>query len=541
MKRRELSLAARFRLVPALIAALAVTSCGRAAEPKSATPDSAAKPASPLTEAAPTSASKNARMLVRQEVVPGKLWVAVYAHSETTKEGEIQLWTFASEGLWTHRQKEIRFSIKREPNEPENAFDRQLFDLYEVIYSMASKAELVDIHGRSILGGVPLLGRDDFHCIIYGPPQPIAGIEAHNPFISASIVTCDEERVGAEMGYARIFARLGFENRFFPTAYWTDRKRAPVVRPGEREQSIFSKIGGAHANGTSVRLVRNGLLTNQRSDGGFLPGDKIVLSVRPRGVDRLQQIATAKQSAAGIALLLEMDPTASTSLVWYPGQTHLSAITGPVGSGDRMTGNFLVLGGVSGAASASINEDGFVMLFPKSTWERVHEALVKGSPITIAGSDKVPEFVVEYVPATYDNPVDGRRYKSPEGWTEYAPDGGVKKSNGPAEMSRIVLLTAQDLIGERTNVKDLTGVIDAIKSVVEGQVGNSKGPGSELAIECELLPGKKKIFAMAQRPTLDRALMQAIYEKLEKITVPEVKDSVKFQVIFKLYGGLPSP
>lgn len=242
----------------------------------------------------------------------------------------------------------------------------------------------------------------------------------------------------------------------------------------------------------------------------------------------------------GLLLLLEMDPTGGTSLVWYPGQTTLAAIGCATANSDRITGNFLFIAGLERDATAGVNEDGFSMVFPKVTWQRVHEALAAGKPITIPGSGNVPEFAVEYVPAAYDNPIDGKRYESADGWAEYTPQGGVKKSNDPVDISGIVLLTDENTISERTNVNDVTSVIDAIKVIVETQVGTSKGPGSEVAIECELLPGKNKKFATAQRPTLDRALKQAIQEKLEKIVIPEVKGPVKFQVLFNMHGGVPS-
>lgn len=543
MKRRETFVVTRYGIVTALFAAICAIACNRRPESASETPPS---PASvPLARAdasaVPVAASPAARVLVREEVVPGKLWVTVYSHALPVAGGSIPLWTYVSEGLWAHHQREIRFSIKRESNEAETAFDRQLFDLYGLIYAKAANGEFVDIHGRSILKGPALLGRDDFHCVIYGPPQPISGIEAQAPFLSAIVATCEEEQIGANTGYARIFGRLGAESQFFPTAFWTDRKRASVVRPDELAQSIFSKIHGAHLSGVSVRLMRQGgLAANHSNESVFMPGDRIVLSVRPRGAAKLKQIAAMKESVNGLLLLLEMDPTAGTSLVWYPGQTTITAIGCATANSDRITGNFLLVAGHAGDAAAGINEDGFTMGFPEATWKRVHEAIAAGKPITIAGGGNVPEFVVEYVSAAYDNPVDGKRYEAADGWTTYTPEGGVKKSNGPVDISGIVLLTDQNVIGERTNIKDLTRVIDAIKSVVVTQVGTSKGPPSEVAIECELLPGKKKNFAMAQRPTLDQTLMQAIQKEVEKIATPEVTGPVKFQVMFTLHGGVSS-
>ncbi|MDI1483786.1 hypothetical protein [Polyangium sp. y55x31] len=523
----------------ALLAAALAAGCAGPANEK---PPATTSAPSPRAEApACRSTGSRAQMLLREEVVPGKLSVAVYSHSLTTPEGPLRFWTYVSEGLWPLGQREIRFSVKREPDDAEGAFDRQLFKLYGLIYELAEKGQLVDVHGRSQLGGPPLLGRDDFHCIIYGPPQPLEGIPAEAPFLSAVMVTCEEEDIGGQAGYARILARLGADARYYPTPFWTDRKRSSVARPGEADQSLITRAQRAHLRGVSVRLERKGGLANvSPTQSFFVPGDRIVLRVFPRGADDLKEAAAAKDNEDGIVMMLEMDPGSGSGLYWYPGQTLASAIACPAAGTDRVTGNFLILASSKEVSKAGVTEDGFVMMFPVDAWKRIREALLSGKEISIPEQGDMPAFAVEHVQTTYVNPIDGKRYESEGGWEEVRPkgDGAAPKRNDQVEAS-VVLLTSEKEIAERTTVEDAVAVIKQIITIVEAEVGVSKGPGTDLLVECELFPGKKKKFEMAQRPTVDERFARAIYDKLEKIVAPEVKGPVKFQVVFKIRGGSP--
>ncbi|TKC97156.1 hypothetical protein [Polyangium fumosum] len=533
MHRQGTWITARRGARAALLAATLAAGCAGPANEKP--PASASAP----PRAGASASQAPAQVLLREEVVPGKLAVTVYSHSLVTPDGALHFWTYVSEGLWPLGQREIRFSIKREPGDAEGAFDRELFKLYGLIYELAQQGQLVDVHGRSLLAGPPLLGRDDFHCIIYGPPQPVEGITATAPFLTAVIVTTEEEEVGGKAGYARILARLGAEARFYPTPFWTDRKRASVARPGEVDKTLITRTSRQHLRGVSVRLERKGGLANvSKTESFFLPGDRIVLGVLPRGEGGLKEAAAAKGNEDGLVMLLEMDPRAGTGLFWYPGQTTASAIASPAAGSERLTGNFLILTGKKEANEAGVAEDGFVMIFPDATWKRIREALRSGNEITIPGQGEMPAFAVEHVPTTYENPIDGKRYEAEGGWDTARPqgDGTAPKRSGQVDAT-VVLLTSEQEIEQRTTVDDAAAVIKQIITIVEAQVGTSKGPGSDLLVECELLPGKKKKFEMAQRPDVDQPFAQAIYEKLEKIVVPDVKGPVKFQVVFKIRGG----
>lgn len=319
-----------------------------------------------------------------------------------------------------------------------------------------------------------------------------------------------------------------------------NRKRASVARPGELETTLLTKTSRAYLHGVSVRLERKGGLANfSKTDSFFIPGDRIVLRVLPRGLAQMKDVAANAKSKDGLLMILEMDPASGTGLVWYPGQTRATAIGCPTAGSERITGNFLFLAGGQEKAAASANEDGFAMLFPDATWKRAREALIAGKPITIPGEGDVPELAVEHVPTTYVNPVDGKRYEAEEGWDVARPTGeaaAASKRDSQVEPS-LVLLTNQDEMAQRISVEELSAVVKPIMLAVDEQVGTSKGPGSDLVVECELLPGKKKSFQMAQRPTVDKPLAQAIYDKLGKIPIPQVKGPVKFQVVFKIRGG----
>ena len=70
------------------------------------------------------------------EIVPGKLAVRVYLHQQPTAKGAIPCWTFVSDGLWVHRQKEILVTLAHAPGEQPGDCPQVAFQFYELVYCL---------------------------------------------------------------------------------------------------------------------------------------------------------------------------------------------------------------------------------------------------------------------------------------------------------------------------------------------------------------------------------------------------------------------
>lgn len=148
----------------------------------------------------------------------------------------------------------------------------------------------------------------------------------------------------------------------------------------------------------------------------------------------------------------------------------------------------------------------------------------------------MPTFAVDWVPAVYTSPIDDSQYESESGWNEYLPNGQRGSTDG-SEKARIILLTSESEVAERTTVAELSALIGVIMREVEAEIAPTQGARSDLVVECEVGPGKEKVFRMAQRPSVDQALATAIAAKLAGIDPPLVKGPIRFQVSFKVRGG----
>lgn len=506
--------------------------CGHPAQVAHPGPEhSASSSTAETTPAAKTVAP--ARVLERREVVPGKLWVTVYAHEFPMDHGKMPLWTYVTEGLWPLHQKEIVFSVKRETNENEGDFPQDFFQLNALIYDFAAKGQFVDIQGSSRLGGKGLLGRADFLCVAYNRPVILPGIQISQPHLAASVVTCDEMDVAEKFGFTRLYTRLGARALFFPTPFWTDRQRESVATKGELDSTALAKLARFHLPHASVRLERKGGLTANIGKNFFVPGDKVVLRLVARSAASLRRDLPAKSDL--ITLMLEMDRSAGQAFVWFADQTSPAAITCS-GKTDNVTANFLTLGKDDKEAFATLVEDGYVLTFLDDEWQRLRKAMLAGQTIVLPARGNRPEFRIEVAETIYVSPVDGMRYETEDGFTQYQPEGGVVKRNAQVESS-IVLLTSEEELVARTTAEDLAGVAKAILAAVDEEVGDKPGPASDFAVECEIKPGKSIQFDLAQRPKLDKPFSQAVYQKLQRIKAPEVKGPVKFQVVSQIRGG----
>jgi hypothetical protein len=106
-------------------------------------------------------------------------------------------------------------------------------------------------------------------------------------------------------------------------------------------------------------------------------------------------------------------------------------------------------------------------------------------------------------------------------------------------VKRIVLLSPDSELVERTTAEDLSNFVRAIEDVVEEQFADiPRRRGQDLAIECELAPGHEVTFRPAARPGIDREEFQSLSQRLRGLTAPEVSNGpVRFHVLFTIWGG----
>jgi hypothetical protein len=69
-----------------------------------------------------------------KEVIPGKLKVRIFLHDLRDQNETISCWSYVTEGLWALKQKELIFTLRRDPGQKPEDHPKDIFDLVEGIY-----------------------------------------------------------------------------------------------------------------------------------------------------------------------------------------------------------------------------------------------------------------------------------------------------------------------------------------------------------------------------------------------------------------------
>jgi hypothetical protein len=193
--------------------------------------------------------------------------------------------------------------------------------------------------------------------------------------------------------------------------------------------------------------------------------------------------------------------------------------------------------------SGKLIEDGFVMLLTNASWEAVRRALATGEAVMIPATGEGMSFQLEWILTSYDNPIDGSSYRTEAGWETYVPDGPTisqdQRNGGFIDVKHIVLLTSQPALRVRVGVKPLTDYIQGIEEIVRNHFALlAPADGQDLMAQFEVWPGGKVDVRLASRPGIASEVLDELHTSLLALPTPTVnQDSIKFQVVFAIWGG----
>ena len=259
---------------------------------------------------------------VHIELVPQSLIAKVYLHEIETHRNPLLVWSYITDGLKTHNQKEVIFTLLRKPNERPEAFLRDPLELFIVINELAEQGRLVDI------GSVTQFGENKFlhRHLAYIQPQSFPGVAVPDPAIHAILVSEDEVVAIQEFGITRVIARLGLESQYFPCPPWSDRSRPGISFVQTRKESILALTIRVYASG--IRVVQE--------------DQQIIVRLPASKSEWIKKLLTETPTTAPLALLTDLDPRADGCLVWEPGQSQPAAITAPDSDGSCLSGCFVL-------------------------------------------------------------------------------------------------------------------------------------------------------------------------------------------------------
>ncbi|GMQ79107.1 MAG: hypothetical protein BMS9Abin02_1663 [Anaerolineae bacterium] len=457
---------------------------------------------------------------VHFELIPGKLSAQVYLHELESRDGPVACWSYVTDGLWAHRQKELVFTLGRRRDQPASDFPHDPLKFFRTIYPFAKQGQVVDVGDFSELGTSSFLGHKS---IVYLPPQAFEEFTASSPTLAAILLKDEELTAVKAFGLTRVMARLGYAYRYYPFPPWFDSTRRSLSFKKTLQKSILSKVHRIKVSGASVTQEKN----------------QIELRISHKAGQFLHKQLSQFPSDVVIALLTDLGPRVNGCLVWEPGQSP-TAITPPNSDGSRLAGCFVAFIPKQAEDGGQLFEDGFTIMLTNSSWMTIRRAWGTGKAVSLQSKGEGMGFLLKWVRETYHNPVDGLAYYSESGWESYSPGGSQsKKSEGPIDLKEIVLLTSQSELEMRVDAEQLVTYTKAIEEAVDGHFSEIEySPGQDFLIQIEVSPEGTLDLEMAAQPGISDEILRGLYDQLLDIPIPEVKQGpIKFQIVFSIWGG----
>jgi hypothetical protein len=484
------------------------------------------------------------------ELIPGKLTARVYLHEIETKEGRVPCWSYITNGLRTHQQKELIFTLRRHPNEEPSDFPLQPLQYFQTVYEFAMQGRLVDEGSFTQFNPPGFLDGSASNALIYIRPQPLKGVEVPFPSLAAILVTPEEYEVYQHFGHTRVMAHLGRAYTYYPCPPWSERSRASVVSMQALQDSLVARMYSLKISGARVcqqthqpsvqRLPQSGQYLQQQILQWSSNQAQITLRLLPQASEDLYTQLMQCPTNTVVALLTELDPTADGCLVWQSGQNLPFAITPPNSKGMRLSGSFVAFVPQQSEDGGQIHEDGFAMMLTDTSWEIIKQAIALKQPISVPATNNKLNFSLEWIPQTYQNPIDGLSYEAEGGWNRYSPIiEDDQDGEQPHRIREVILLTSDSELAARVGISALAEYIQGIEEAVKAHFATcATQSGQDLLLEFELHTDSPISIGMALRPWREfDHLEQLRCHLLERPTPKVSQSSIKFQVIFQLWGG----
>jgi hypothetical protein len=444
----------------------------------------------------------------RAEVVPGKLYVSVYAHEIPSGDDKVPCWSFVSEGLERSGQHEIMVTLRRSRGKGWQDYSNDLFALYGQILAHVEQGQKFGPYDTIGLSGIDtFLGRKGRWAMICIPAEMFDGVEVPFQALAAVLIRDDEIEVVEKSSSLRVASMLGLAYRYYPCPPWSELGRKPVVSAKQFAKSFLNKFQIQPAPGVMVSSAAANL---------GVPGKKtIALRVEGSSLQRINAFLGARSIPDMFALMTDPDPEATMRYAWMPAEGKTGVIFADMGP--WITGSFVafVVGDDLEEAGNEV-EDGIALVLAPATFARIKAALASGKPASIPVGT---EGTVLEISFTQTFPVDPLLPKS------FVPDsiGFVQAQSELAAR-----------LGDTSVLKDYVKVFaSAVQSALAGA---DRGDARGLLVAVGLRPGKKiKVWTEAIEGTLPEATLKKLDESLAGVYAIEVQDG---PVAFVLKGNL---
>lgn len=445
----------------------------------------------------------------------------IFLHEIDHENEEFSCWSYVTDGLVAQKQKEIIFTLRRNPGQKPQDYPSQFLDFFATIFHYAERGQVVDAGQSTLFGDSGFFGQKDFRGIGYVEATGFPGVETKDvPLLAGILLKDDEAQIAWDLGLTRVAALLGMKYHYYPCPTWSDLKREPVASLRAMERSHLWEIARVP--------VRASYYEEQ---------NHIFLTLLPPSRASLQGFLDRLPPTQPLALRTQPDPRANACLVWRSALDQAIAITPPDSKGSRKTGAFLAFVPEQDANGIRMVEDGFFLFLTDSAWQKIREALFSGADVFVplAGAPKA-SISVEWAKTAYTSPVSGETYAG-ERWTTYEPETTLPpKERVAVNSSRTVLLTSLLDLQARCTAEDLAAYGNAIENVVDTFFTPlERRISCELSIQLALTAAGHEVRFIAV-PGLSADVAEDLHKLLESVPSPKVGGPVKLDFILGVWS-----
>jgi hypothetical protein len=431
---------------------------------------------------------------------PG-LKARVEVHDEASTSGPLRCRSYFSEGLSVFGQKELVLTLLQEGKLPRQKRDPAL-QFIAALYGLAEQGTTVDVGNFTQFAVGPW---GPFAAVAYTEPEPSAARTAPPRLLRGILLTEAEIDVAQAFGLSRVLGRLGRAYRRYPYPPWVDATRPSVASHDEMEETILHGIQALPIGGARSLWLRD--------------QDLIVLRLTFAAGELLAHALTQLPAAAPVAVLTEVDPTASGCLVWEPGQRGPAVIAVNEGvNGSVFSGCFMLFIPDQPANSGRGIEDGLCFELTASSWTALREALATRRPATIQADDAGFSFSLE--------------------WAPDSPETLGTSDDEAATIDHVKLLTPEDELAARVPVEALSGYVRQVDATVNAHFGSREEPSSgALVAHFELDVDDRHLIRLVSADPSNDWHLDRLHDALLRVDRPEIAGGpVTFEIEFDVAG-----
>lgn len=365
-----------------------------------------------------------------------------------------------------------------------------------------------------------------FPGVLFVPYDHLRGAQVPNGSLALVAITAEELQAAQIAGPTRVKASLAQQAKYYPCPIWCDRERASTYSQADiaymKKDPIVAHMGPVGSYGGV-------LLQNE---------DEFSLRISKEEGKMLSQALVKYKGQARINLCF--DPRAGAFKVWpREGAKGITAVAPVQPDATRLSGSFLAVFG--GAEKNSLRQitDGFLLQLSEAAMKDLIDAMATGSEYSTNVSEDAKKFSLAWITETYHNPVDGKDYRSANGWATYSPRS-ERTDNLPAEsagnkvsVNKIVLLTSDDIMLRAITAESLVEYAKVLEKISITELSKIKPRSNQTVIvQCELSPGNLAEFKIAVSPSQDGidSALEALHTGLNATNAPGCKQKIVFQL-----------